>query len=285
LAFESPTLFDGVAGWGLAALALFVATQDEEFLAIAQLAGNHLIEAKRTAPEGLYWTSGEADSTKLGMGFGGSGIALFLLNLWTETRHSGFLKAARGAMDFEIAHARKRERDGSLDWPYSVDAQLYSPYWLRGGGGVASTLIRFYKVLGEDRYIDLARRAAIPCAAFFSVAPHSFEGLASMGETLLDMYQVVREQDYFDAAVFKARQILLYKIEQREGIAFPGRFLVRISHDYGTGGAGIGMFLQRLLIGSPRKFHDLRWSSEPAPDLVETGGSLETRKAFVWPYD
>jgi serine/threonine protein kinase len=278
LAFSSSTLFDGVAGWGLAALALFAATHDDEFLKIAGVAGKHLVKTGRIAPEGLHWMSETDDSVKLGMGFGSSGIGLFLLYLWAHTQDGTFLEAARSAIDFEVGHAKERERDGALVWPYAVGGKVYSPYWLRGGGGVASTLIRFYQILREDRYLDMARRAATPCAGFFSIAPHSFEGLASMGETLLDMYQVTCEQAYYDYAVLKAHQILLYKIEQDEGIAFPGRFLVRISHDYGTGGAGIGVFLQRVLTKGPRKFHDLRGFEDFSAVHLKQPGPLEVSK-------
>lgn len=257
LAFQSPALFDGVAGWGLAALAVFTQTQNEEFLAIAEIAGNNLVESRREAPQGLHWTNASDAPSKLGMGFGGSGIGLFLLNLWKVTQNGMFLEVAKGALDYDIAHGKERETDGALLWGPFSDGRVHSPYWLRGGGGVASALIRFYEMSGEEHYLTLARRAAIPCADFFSIAPHLYEGLASMGETLLDMYLITGEQPYYDAAVLKARQVLLYKIDQQEGIAFPGRNLLRISHDYGTGGSGIGLFFHRLLNRTPRKFHDI----------------------------
>lgn len=266
LAFESPTMFDGVAGWGFAALALFASTEDEEFMAIARTAGDHLIATKRVESEGWCWTSLTDKSANLGMGFGASGIALFLLNLWAETQSSHFLHAAKHALEFEIAHGKERNSDGALLWGYSVDAPIYTPYWLRGSGGVASALIRFYEALGDDRYLLLARKAAIPCMGFFSVAPHLFAGLASMGETLFDMYQVTGDQEYYDAARLKAKQILLYQIKDRDSIAFPGRTLARISHDYANGGAGIGIFFRRLLTGSRRKFHDLHRIRQPAGD-------------------
>lgn len=271
LAFDSPALLDGAAGWGLAALALFATTQDEEFMTIARLAADHLVAVRRAAPQGCYWTSKEEDSVKLGMGFGGSGIALFLLNLWRETQSICYLNAAKEALEFEITHGTERRGDDALLWSYSVGAPIYSPYWIRGGGGIASALVRFYELLGDDRYLRIARRAAIPCAGFFSVAPHLFEGLASMGETLLDMYQVTGERDYYGAATLKARQVLLYQIKEQDGIAFPGRTLIRISHDYATGGAGIGLFLNRFLTRSFRKFHDLR----RAKRLVVAGNGID----------
>ena len=257
LAFHSPALFNGVAGWGHAALAVFAMTQDQEFLALAEMAGKYLVKSKQESPQGLFWTHESPAPVELGMGFGSSGIGFFLLNLWKVTQNPSFLEAAKGALDYDLAHKSKRESDGALLLGPFRTGRVHSPYWLKGGGGVASVLIRFYEALGEKHYLDLARQAVMPCADFFSVAPHLYEGLASMGETLLDMYQVTGEQPYYDAAALKARQILLYKIDQQEGIAFPGRNLLRISHDYGTGGAGIGLFFHRFLNKTPRKFHDI----------------------------
>jgi hypothetical protein len=112
-------------------------------------------------------------------------------------------------------------------------------------------------MLNEDHYLELAHKAARPCASFFSVAPHLFEGLASMGETLLDMYLVTHDKFYREKARQKAAQTLLFRIEKPEGNVFPGRYLFKISHDYGTGGAGVGLFLHRLAGLRPRRFHDI----------------------------
>jgi hypothetical protein len=118
-------------------------------------------------------------------------------------------------------------------------------------------LVRFAQLTEEGRYLDVARKAVRPCGSFFSAAPHLFEGIASMGESLLDMFLVTGDEIYLQQARQKAIQTLLFKIDRPEGIAFPGRYLFKISHDYGMGGAGIGLFLIRLLRLAPRMFHDL----------------------------
>jgi len=117
--------------------------------------------------------------------------------------------------------------------------------------------VRFAQVLEEQHYMDLAHLAAKGCGVFFSVAPHLFEGLASMGDTLLDMYLATGQQHYLNGARQKAQQMLLYAIQTPSGIAFPGRFLLRISNDYGMGGAGIGLYLHRLVGLRPRMLHDI----------------------------
>ncbi|RKH65181.1 lanthionine synthetase C family protein [Corallococcus llansteffanensis] len=261
LAFKAPDIFEGVAGWGLASLAFHLRTRDAKFLELACRAGEHLLKSAERGDAGLWWRSGDEPSARLGFALGSSGVAFFLLNLWRATGEARYLEGARGAMDFDIAQGQ--ERGDTLLWGVTAGALGHRPYWLRGGAGVTSALIRFFEVLKEERYLDVARRAARGCEAFFSAAPHLFEGLASMGESLLDMFQVTGEHRYLELARQKATQTLLYRIDRPEGVAFPGRYLVRISHDYGVGGAGIGLFLHRALTPQPRRFHDLSFGEPP----------------------
>ncbi|MFF4392342.1 hypothetical protein ACFY0G_37170 [Streptomyces sp. NPDC001552] len=48
-----------------------------------------------------------------------------------------------------------------------------------------------------------------------------------------------------------------FRVENEDGIAFPGRWLNRIAHDYATGPAGIGTFLARLVSPGECPFVDL----------------------------
>jgi hypothetical protein len=255
LAFKTVNIFDGAAGWGLACLTLHLRTEDKQLLTLAHQAGDYLINTAHHDSNGMFWPDEESGDVPLGFAFGGAGISLFLLYLWQVTGDAGYLRAAREAIDFDVAHGKPD--DQSLLWASSVQSHGHRPYWLRGAAGIASVLTRFAQILGEDKYLELARRAVRPCASFFSAAPHLFEGLASMGESLLDMYCLTGEPFYMKKAQQKATQILMYRIEQPKGIAFPGRYLFKISHDYGVGGAGIGLFLNRLVQLAPRRFHDI----------------------------
>ena len=108
-------------------------------------------------------------------------------------------------MDFEIAHGVE-QREG-LVWASTTENAGYRPYWLRGGAGVATALIRFADLLGEPRYLEVAHRALRPCMTF-AAAPHLFEGLAAMGESLLDMALYTGDGRYAEAALEKARPLL-----------------------------------------------------------------------------
>jgi lantibiotic modifying enzyme len=255
LRFDATDMFDGCAGWGLAALALFLKTGYEEFRSLACEAGDFLVRTAEHEVTGSYWRRRGDGLVALGFGFGGSGIGLFLLYLWRLTDDERYLTVARDAMMFEVAHGQVRA--DALVWGTTTESEGHRPYWLRGGAGVATALIRFAQVLQEPHYEQLARRAVEPCGYFFSAAPHLFEGLAGMGESLLDMYFLTGETPYLTAARQKAEQALLFQMNRPVGVAFPGRYLLRISHDYGIGGAGIGSFLRRVSTKSPRRFHDI----------------------------
>lgn len=255
LAFDAADIFNGCAGWGLASLAFYLRTGQGEFLDLACRAADFLVSTAQQDESGAYWHGQFEGVVPLGFAYGASGIGLFLLYLWRVTDNPRYLSVAREAIDFDVAHAQVRNE--MLVWGTTTESEGHRPYWLRGGAGVATALIRFAKVLREPRYLQLARKAVQPCALFFSTAPHLFEGLASMGESLLDMFLLTGESAYLDAARQKAEQTLLYRVNRPVGTAFPGRFLLRISHDYGAGGAGIGLFLHRMSTLGPRRFHDI----------------------------
>jgi lantibiotic modifying enzyme len=255
LAYQAMDIFSGVSGWGMTALALYLRTGEDWLLQLAGEAGDFLIKTAQRDSDGSFWTDGQSEDVPLGFALGGSGIALFLLYLSRITGDPRYLRLAREAIDFDIAHAQVK--GDSLAWGSSSRSLGNRPYWLRGGGGVTTALVRFAQLLGENRYLDVARKAVRPCGSFFSAAPHLFEGVTSMGESLLDMFLVTGDETYLQKARQKATQALLFKIDRLEGIAFPGRYLFKISHDYGMGGAGIGLFLIRLLRLAPRMFHDI----------------------------
>jgi hypothetical protein len=118
------------------------------------------------------------------------------------------------------------------------------------------SLLRYRQVLGAssedagflpDLFIDADRK--------YTIFPGRFFGLAGLGEFHLDLAEL---GDNRERALTAARRalagILLFKIERPGGLAFPGDSLARISCDFGTGSAGIALFLHRLLNGGGPAF-------------------------------
>lgn len=281
LLLASANFYEGQAGWGFCALRLYLSTGLSRLLELACRAADELCRTASTTERGMCWKRAEEDSARLGFAYGSAGIAFFLLTLWEYTGIPLYLNVARAAMAFDLSYGV--EQADSLVWGTTTDTHDYRPYWLRGGAGVLVGLVRFAGVLQDPSYLDMARKAAAGCCAFFSAGPHLFEGLASMGDALLDMYLLTKEVRYLEEATLKAKQVLLYSVVNRGETVFPGRFLMRISHDYGMGGAGIGMFLLRVLSLSHQHLYGIPMShARVEPRSTTWGVSHPASKDSPW---
>lgn len=247
---ESADLFYGLAGWGMTALYFFEQTGDERYLNAAQGAGRKLLARFYCARSGA-WKSGE--HTPVGLAHGGSGIALFLLYLYLATNEERYLGAGEQILSCDLA-AGTPTRDGGLSWSSSAEAPspLY-PYWRHGSAGVGTAVLRFNKLSGAPRYQPYLDRILIDTDRKYSVAPGQFMGLAGIGGFLLDAWDFSGDDRFLNSANKIATGIANFQVE-RNGIAFPGSEASRLSCDYGTGSAGIGLFLKRLSNGCKADF-------------------------------
>ena len=245
LLYDTFDLYYGVAGWGLANLRFFMEFQDEMYLQKAEDAGNHLLETVTEEPRGCYW--GSADNISLGYAFGGSGVSLFLLYLYLASGKDRFLDLGVKALDFEINCATTYQNGDGVSWKRFADqGNIVYPYLVFGSAGVGMATLRYYRLLGEEKYLDLLEKIYSETNKKYTVFPGYFKGLAGLGEFLLDLHQVTNESCHLEAARRVATGLSFFKIEKNQGLAFPGETLRRISCDFGTGSAGIGLFYHRL---------------------------------------
>ncbi|WP_214317769.1 lanthionine synthetase C family protein [Nonomuraea sediminis] len=255
LLFEEPHLLHGASGWGLVAIDQFRRTGDEEHLAWALRAGRYLQHTAWHDGDSAHWRSAGEEKVHFGFGFGASGVALFLLQLHAVTGDAEFAELAVRALDFDVAH--RVENELGWNWQrYEGDA-LIRPYWIEGGAGIGSVAIRAHHLLGSARHLAVAERIAQDLCLKFTVTPGLFEGLTGIAEFMLDMHRFTGEQAYLDQALDMAETILWFRVPAEGGTAWPGRSLDRITHDYATGAAGIGLFLARLCQPGPRLFLDI----------------------------
>lgn len=242
---ESPDLFYGLAGFGMAALRFFLATGNELYLQKAIQAGAKLLRTARTSERGSCW--GQPDQCPLGLAHGGSGIGLFLLYLYLATRDERYLDAGVRALEFDLA-AAVSTLDGGLSWSQSkAAAATVYPYWRFGSAGVGTALLRFQRIINSTRYASILNRIFIDVDRKYAVFPGRFSGLAGIGEFLLDLYEFTGETQYRESASKPAEGITHFAVERNGGLAFPGELLSRLCCDYGTGSAGIALFLNRLM--------------------------------------
>ncbi|MFT4113349.1 class III lanthionine synthetase LanKC [Silvibacterium sp.] len=253
LLYAGPDIFYGAAGIGLSALALWNRTKEQQYADLSCTLGAWLIDEAQQAPNGVWWKNVDGHHY-YGYAHGGAGIGHFLLQLYSATAEKRFLETAVKAIDLEIDEAGVR--DDLLVWPRGKNDNFYSPYWRYGNAGIGSCLLRFHGVTGDDRYIVAARQAAAYVATKYAVHPSQFMGLSGMGEFLLDMFLYTGESRYLVDAWNIASGIRIFEIQRETGIEYPGEELIKSSLDYGTGAAGIGMFLSRLLNPGPRELMD-----------------------------
>jgi serine/threonine protein kinase len=245
LLYDSPDMFYGSAGWGTANLKFFSEFQNEIYLLKAIEAGDFIIKTAAENEKGLYWEA--EDGIPLGYAHGASGISLFLLYLYLASGREKYLDAGIKALDFDLNNASPNLEDG-LSWKMQVDkGRIVYPYWRYGSAGVGMALVRYYRLLREERYRDVLEKIYIDTNRKYAVFPGFANGLTGLGEFLLDLYQVSGESHHLDAAYRIASGLELFVIEKEEGVAFPGETLRRISCDYATGSAGIGHFFRRLV--------------------------------------
>lgn len=257
LLLKSPDYFHGAAGWGLCQLWFARRCEESTFRDQALQAGDQILAMAERREQQLFWRQELDQKVHFGLGYGASGIALFLAHLFAATGEERFRLAARQGLAFEIASA-DRAQGNVLRWRnYQGESDIVIPYWRHGGAGIASALVRCAGLLSEPSYLEIAGHIVRDVHSRYAVHPSQFEGLAGIGEAELDLFLATGDERFLDMAYDTAEGILLYAIERAEGIAFPGRYLLRLSTDFGTGSSGIGAFFHRLLHPGPRRFHDL----------------------------
>lgn len=241
---QSPDLFHGIAGWGITALRFFHSTGREIYLEHARKAGNDLLASCKKSSRGYTWASG--DETPVGLAHGSSGIALFLLYLHLATKDEKYLEAGMRALDFDLA-AATQTKDGGLSWGETVESPspLY-PYWRYGSAGIGMATARFQRLVRSPRYQSILEQIFIDTDRKYAVFPGRFTGLAGLGDFLLDMRDLTGEQRFLESANKVTEGIMHFRVK-RNGTAFPGELLSRLCCDYGTGSAGIALFLNRLM--------------------------------------
>lgn len=246
LLWNSPTLFDGASGWGMAQLRFFRETGDQAYLDAARKVGNFLIESREVDPElfpGCFWNAPEGVSSSLA--HGAAGIALFLLYLHCATGEERFLATGRQAIEW-VMHKSVRNVEGGLTWRARDRTATFTPYWRWGSSGIGRVLLRYWHATGDAAYAEPMEHIHIECDRKYTIFPGYFFGIAGIAEMYLDMARFPRWETMALAATRRLLAgAMLFPVERAGGLAFPGESLTRISCDFGTGGAGVALVMDR----------------------------------------
>ncbi|MCU1245442.1 MAG: hypothetical protein JWN02_1352, partial [Acidobacteria bacterium] len=250
---REPDIFYGVAGWGMTELRFHLHSGDRKHLALAEEAGRHLIETRQEIDGRAFWPS--QGSISCTFGHGASGIATFLLYLHLATGSEEYLDVARQAMEFVASKTIPIPDDGGVSWRAREEEPTYTPYWRWGSAGIGMALLRYQAVVPDAPYRELFDSLVIDCDRKYSIFPGRFFGLSGVGDFCLDWARFQPDSELAPQAARKTLSgALLFRVERPQGMAFPGDTLSRVSCDYGTGSAGIALFIHRLLHGGATDF-------------------------------
>lgn len=251
---ERPGLHDGLAGWAMARIAAWRQTRDAGFLADAVAAGEALLASAPAVGGRRSWHAGEVYQP-VGLGQGAAGIALFLLHLFLATGDTRYREAGSEALAYDLDH-HGSNADGARTWRREVDGVALLPYLRHGTAGMLAVVARFFIVTGEDRYRDLLLAGETDLMRTHAMSPGLADGLAGIGETLLDLARAMPERaaHYLGQAHRVAAGIEPFLVRRPGGLVVPGTELLRFSCDLATGNAGVAAFLDRLWQGGPASF-------------------------------
>ena len=260
----------GTAGIGLGQLRQWVATDDDRFLARAVVAAEQVVRAahREGAGTGVTWPVPAGAPTRLagtvsyGYAHGNAGIASFLLAVAAATGEPEFAEVAIEALVTFLPKAVTV--DGAGYWPASPDTESgssetgYWPSWCNGSSGMGTAFLRAQLLTGEAGFRRAAEGAArAGLRERWLSTSGQCHGLAGDAELLLDLAALpVREPSkecpYRAAALTAAEALLLQRRTKGPRTVFADDSGATVSAGFGTGVAGTGSFLLRLVAGGPR---------------------------------
>jgi hypothetical protein len=240
---DAHDLFYGASGWGLTSLYFYNQTGIGLYLDKA-IEASSIIEKQLIKSESHLIYQNIDGHCYSGLMHGNAGLALFFLRLYQSTGNNKHLDLGTNLLKSEID--RSETVSGYIAWRKDYSEITTYPYLRFGSAGIGQVILRYYRELRETWLLQLAEVIAKSLQGTFSIYPGQFVGMAGIGGYYLDIYRDTRKQEYLDEAHKVAKRISIYGIEEETGLAFPGEELARISCDFATGSAGIGLFLQKL---------------------------------------
>ena len=243
LAHEHHSLYYGMAGIGMAHLAGYHFTSDEELLDIAKHYGTKLRETARSDERGVFWE--DTGGVRLGFGYGQSGVALFLLRLSQLTNDNQWRELGRKALQFDLACGEALVEPGVMTFAEATEVEERENYRTMhhyvevGTAGIAKVAIRY-------GMFDEVSRLLPDCSRKYSGFGGLLYGLSSFVDIFTDAYVYSKEVKYLEMAKLPLRGLFdLHLFDTEDGLAAPGENLFRISCDLGTGLSGIMLTLNR----------------------------------------
>ncbi|WP_163505161.1 class IV lanthionine synthetase LanL [Fodinicola acaciae] len=267
LRWPNPDVTHGTAGAGIAQLALWRATGDNEFRDRAQYCAQSVLQARVSDGDGWLWPIPEdfpsqlAGTVHYGFAHGTAGIATFLLAAGTALDNRELVDVALGCGKLLCANA-DRLQDLAV-WPVGPPGigkgshqELRTSWWCSGSGGVGAFLVRLWQATGDRRFLEVAELAATAARRDrWFLSPIHCHGNAGNGELLLDLAAAAPRPDPYLTGAAEIAACIHSRAVRRSGrMVVPNEFMQEMTFSYGLGLAGVAGFLLRLCHGGPRWF-------------------------------
>ncbi|GGM63176.1 serine/threonine protein kinase [Longimycelium tulufanense] len=185
---------------------------------------------------------------KAGLLHGWSGPALLFLRLYEHTADPAWLAAADQALHRDLDECTERP-DGT--WQVRDGALRTLPYLEVGSAGIALVLGELATLAPAAGAVSMLDALLRSCRAGFVSQPGLFLGRAGLVAALTATARRRRDPRDEQLVWQHLRQLGWFAIPYRDGIAFPGNQLRRLSMDVGTGNAGVLLALAHALDGTP----------------------------------
>lgn len=241
------SLYHGMAGIGMAHLAMHHATGLPGHLDRALSLARRLADTVHHGERGAYWQ--DEGGVRIGMGYGQAGVALFLLRLSQLSGDPAWRVLGEQALRHDLSYGFELET-GVTTFPSSPEeVNTYEPYLEQGTAGIAKVAIRYGLWQDVNRLVDdFHRKYSGFCGLLY--------GLSGMLDVFVDAHLYSGDPRYLQMAERPYQGIVdLYLFEEEEGMAaVPGENLFRISFDHGTGIAGVIRALHRYDTLAPDEF-------------------------------
>lgn len=226
------SFFAGRAGLLILAIRMFDATQNTCYYDDARMIADSIMQ------EYDYM-----NNQHIGLMRGNAGVALSMLAAYCLFYDSKYIEYGKTLLDRDLEFSFTDEE--KIGFPAKKGSNTVLPYFMEGTCGVLSVLLRYMPYF--NGYSTIAQKLAQGLHFGFSVSASLFDGMAGIGNTLIDCFHSFGKQQYFDWALEAAHFCWAHRIPyDNETIVFPDSYCQRISSDYGYGSMGILLFLNRI---------------------------------------
>lgn len=245
------SLYCGLAGIAYTHLFFYLKLNEDSYLNKAvEIAEIISSKAIKESHEKLYWT--DEDSNKhIGYLDGSTGIALFFLYLYKIKKDKEYLNTAKKSLNYDLSFVKSYFNNiKSLAFSDEENITKVSPYLDNGSAGVITVLLRLikYDLSCEKTYSNYFDDLVLDCQRIYTAYPTFFDGLAGLGNTMLDCYHFTSDIKYKKMALDIADTIKCYEIQINcNESCMPGIHLLRSANDFASGTSGILGFIERLV--------------------------------------